>query len=103
MNTSILSDEIVLSARGVCKSYGDLEVLKGIDLNVHRGETAVIVGPSGSGKSTFLRCINRLETIESGLIAVEGDVVGYRRNGYELHEMRDREVAAQRSKIGMVL
>jgi ABC-type polar amino acid transport system ATPase subunit len=76
MNTSIMSDEVVLSARGVCKSYGDLEVLKGIDLSVHRGETAVIVGPSGSGKSTFLRCINRLETIEAGLIVVEGDVVG---------------------------
>ena len=102
MNTSISSDEVVLSARGVCKSYGDLEVLKGIDLNVHRGETAVIVGPSGSGKSTFLRCINRLETIESGLISVDGDVMGFRRNGHELHELREREVAAQRSKIGMV-
>ena len=64
--------EIMLQARGIKKSFGDLEVLKGIDLTVKGGEVLAIIGPSGSGKSTLLRCLNKLETIDSGSIEVEG-------------------------------
>ena len=98
----VLPGAPVMVASKVRKSYGDLLVLKGIDLTVHRGQTTVIVGPSGSGKSTLLRCINRLETLDSGFIMVEGEIVGYRRDGARLYELRDRELAQQRAKTGMV-
>ena len=89
-------------ARGVRKSYGSNQVLKGIDLEVAPGQVQVIVGPSGSGKSTFLRCINHLERIDSGRLYVEGDLVGYREHQGKLHELRPREVARQRARTGMV-
>ena len=89
-------------ADNVHKSFGHLEVLKGIDFQVGRGEVSVVIGPSGSGKSTFLRCINHLEKINAGRIWVDGDLVGYRQRGDRLHEMQDKEVAAQRRSIGMV-
>jgi polar amino acid transport system ATP-binding protein len=63
---------------------------------------SVVIGPSGSGKSTFLRCVNHLEKINAGRIWVDGDLIGYRERGGKLHEMREREVAAQRRSIGMV-
>jgi polar amino acid transport system ATP-binding protein len=86
----------------VHKSFGHLEVLKGIDFQVGRGEVSVVIGPSGSGKSTFLRCINHLEKINAGRIWVDGDLVGYRQRGDRLHEMAEKDVAAQRRSIGMV-
>jgi polar amino acid transport system ATP-binding protein len=89
-------------ADNVHKSYGHLEVLKGIDFTVKPREVSVIVGPSGSGKSTFLRCINHLEKINAGRIWVDGDLIGYRQRGDRLHEMKDKDVAAQRRSIGMV-
>ncbi|MFD3545819.1 amino acid ABC transporter ATP-binding protein [Streptomyces sp. NPDC058655] len=92
----------MLHARGVRKHYGRLEVLKGIDLTVERGQVCCLLGPSGSGKSTFLRCINHLEKIDAGVLAVEGDLVGYRRQGTRLLELREREVADRRRDIGMV-
>ncbi|MGW2671063.1 amino acid ABC transporter ATP-binding protein [Streptomyces sp. NPDC001272] len=92
----------MLHARNVRKHFGGVEVLKGIDLTVERGQVCCLLGPSGSGKSTFLRCINHLEKIDSGTLAVEGDLVGYRRHGQRLHELREREVAAHRRDIGMV-
>ncbi|MGW1520497.1 amino acid ABC transporter ATP-binding protein [Streptomyces sp. NPDC002287] len=92
----------MLHARNVRKHFGRVEVLKGIDLTVERGQVCCLLGPSGSGKSTFLRCINHLEKIDSGSLAVEGDLVGYRRHGQRLHELREREVAAHRRDIGMV-
>jgi polar amino acid transport system ATP-binding protein len=61
-----------------------------------------IVGPSGSGKSTFLRCINHLEKIDAGRLSVDGSLVGYRRQGNRLHELRENEIARQRAEIGMV-
>ena len=92
----------MVSARSVHKSYGRLEVLKGIDLTVGRGEVLCLIGPSGSGKSTFLRCINHLEKIDGGELAVDGELVGYRQSGDKLYELKDREVCAKRAEIGMV-
>src|SRR5213592_2537618 len=92
----------MLHAAGVHKRFGRLEVLRGIDLTVARGEVTVIIGPSGSGKSTFLRCINHLEQITAGRLWVDGELVGYRQDGMRLYELREREVARRRSAIGMV-
>lgn len=92
----------MVKAENVFKSFGRLEVLKGIDLEVAPREVLCIIGPSGSGKSTFLRCINHLEKIDAGRLSVNGELVGYHEKGGLLHEMREREIAAQRQKIGMV-
>jgi polar amino acid transport system ATP-binding protein len=93
---------LMVKAEGVHKSFGHLEVLKGVDLEVAPREVMCVIGPSGSGKSTFLRCINHLEKINAGRLWVDGRLVGYREKGDKLHELRDREVAAQRQDIGMV-
>jgi polar amino acid transport system ATP-binding protein len=77
-------------------------VLTGIDLTVAPGEVVCLLGPSGSGKSTFLRCINHLERIDGGQLWVDGELVGYRRSGDKLHELKAREVARRRRDIGMV-
>src|SRR5690348_7806365 len=95
-------DDLMVRADNVHKSFGHLEVLNGIDLVVRSGEVSVVIGPSGSGKSTFLRCINHLEKINAGRIWVDGELIGYRQRGDKLHEMREKEVAAQRRSIGMV-
>ncbi|MGV9692408.1 amino acid ABC transporter ATP-binding protein [Streptomyces sp. NPDC003444] len=92
----------MVRAEGVRKHFGRLEVLKGIDLAVDRGQVCCLLGPSGSGKSTFLRCINHLEKVDGGRLAVDGELVGYRQHGDRLHELREREVAARRRDIGMV-
>jgi polar amino acid transport system ATP-binding protein len=92
----------MVKAEGVRKSFGSHEVLKGIDLEVAPREVMCVIGPSGSGKSTFLRCVNHLEKIDAGRLYVDGRLVGYREKGGKLHELRDREVAAQRRDIGMV-
>lgn len=92
----------MVHARGVRKHFGKLEVLKGIDLSVERGQVCCLLGPSGSGKSTFLRCINHLDRVDGGKLAVDGDLVGYRQSGPRLHELREKEVAARRRDIGMV-
>jgi polar amino acid transport system ATP-binding protein len=89
-------------AEGVHKRFGRVEVLKGIDLHVDRGEVMCVIGPSGSGKSTFLRCINHLEQINSGRLWVDGVLVGYRQRGDKLYELRESEVAQQRISVGMV-
>ena len=92
----------MVSAVGIHKSFGHVAVLRGVDLTVMPGEVACVIGPSGSGKSTFLRCINHLETIDSGSMQVAGELIGYRRRGEKLHELRESEVARQRRDIGMV-
>jgi polar amino acid transport system ATP-binding protein len=94
--------EPMVKAEGVHKRFGRLEVLKGIDLEVNRGEVMCMLGPSGSGKSTFLRCINHLEKINAGRLSVDGDLVGYREAGGKLYELRENEVARKRAEIGMV-
>ncbi|MFD5593912.1 amino acid ABC transporter ATP-binding protein [Streptomyces griseorubiginosus] len=92
----------MVRAEGVRKQFGKLEVLKGIDLSVDRGQVCCLLGPSGSGKSTFLRCINHLEKVDGGKLTVDGELVGYRQHGNRLHELREREVAARRRDIGIV-
>ncbi|WP_427888720.1 amino acid ABC transporter ATP-binding protein [Kribbella sp. GL6] len=92
----------MIDIRGVHKSFGDLEVLKGIDLEVPAGDVTVILGPSGSGKSTLLRSINHLEKVDRGLIRIDGELIGYRRRGDKLHELREREILRQRSQVGFV-
>ncbi|MGF7160879.1 polar amino acid transport system ATP-binding protein [Rhodoligotrophos appendicifer] len=96
------TEEPMVLAERVTKSFGSLQVLKGIDLEVGKGQVVCLIGPSGSGKSTFLRCINHLETINSGWLSVDGELVGYRREGNTLVELGGREAAARRSRIGMV-
>jgi polar amino acid transport system ATP-binding protein len=92
----------MVKAEGVHKSFGRLEVLKGISLDVQPGEVMCLLGPSGSGKSTFLRCINHLEQINAGRLWVDGELVGYRQQGDKLYELRESEVVRKRAEIGMV-
>jgi polar amino acid transport system ATP-binding protein len=92
----------MVEAEGLRKRFGRLEVLKGIDLTVRRGEVVCLLGPSGSGKSTFLRCVNHLEKLDAGRLAVDGELVGYREQNGRLYELRERELARKRAEIGMV-
>jgi len=92
----------MVKAEAVHKSFGRLEVLRGIDLEVSPKEVMCMIGPSGSGKSTFLRCINHLEKIDAGRLSVDGELVGYRQRGNKLYELPDSEVCKKRSEIGMV-
>ena len=94
--------QLMIDAQQVCKSFGQLEVLKGIDLQVPQGEVACLIGPSGSGKSTFLRCVNHLEKVTAGRLYVDGELIGYRERDGVLHEISERDAARQRSDIGMV-
>lgn len=92
----------MVEIRSVRKSFGSHEVLRGIDLEVRTGEVTVVLGPSGSGKSTLLRTVNHLEKVDSGRITVDGRLVGYRRSGDKLYELREREVLRRRTQIGFV-
>ena len=92
----------MVKAEGVHKSFGRLEVLKGISLEVQPGEVMCILGPSGSGKTTFIRCINHLEKINAGRLWVDGELVGYRQAGDKLYELPDSVICRKRAEIGMV-
>ena len=92
----------MIDVKGVHKSFGDLDVLKGVDLDVAAGTVTVILGPSGSGKSTLLRSINHLEKVDRGLIRIDGELIGYKRRGNKLHELRERDILRQRSQVGFV-
>jgi polar amino acid transport system ATP-binding protein len=94
--------DVVMHAEDVHKSFGKLEVLKGVSLEVTKGETVCIIGPSGSGKTTFIRCINHLEKIDSGRIEVNGHLIGYRERNGKIVEDSERNIARQRTEIGMV-
>ncbi len=93
---------VVVRATDVRKNYGSVSVLKGVSLEIARGEVVVIVGPSGSGKTTFIRCINQLETINSGSISVNGKRIGFREVGGKSVPDSEKNVALQRRDIGMV-
>lgn len=109
----------MVEVRSVHKSFGPLDVLKGVDLDVRTGEVTVVPGPSGSGKSTLLRTINHLEKADSGSVSVDGALVGYQRDDKaaarrasrkggggrragKLYELREREILRQRTEIGFV-
>ncbi|MGP3962403.1 amino acid ABC transporter ATP-binding protein [Nonomuraea sp. 3N208] len=92
----------MVELRGVHKSFGPLHVLRGVDLDVRKGQVVVILGPSGSGKSTLLRTINHLEKVDRGSVRVDGRLLGYRQVGDRLHELPEREVLRQRTEIGFV-
>ena len=94
----------MIEVKGLHKSFGSHEVLKGIDLKVDKGEVLVIIGPSGSGKSTFLRCLNHLEKHDKGLIFFEGEPVGliYDEIKEKYHELPKKEIVEIRKRMGMV-
>jgi polar amino acid transport system ATP-binding protein len=96
------SSHPVLRATGVQKRFGRLNVLKGVSLELRRGETLCLIGPSGSGKTTFLRCVNHLEKIDDGRIEVNAHLIGYRERRGKLVEDSERSIARQRTQIGMV-
>ncbi|WP_082137771.1 amino acid ABC transporter ATP-binding protein [Aquamicrobium sp. LC103] len=84
------------------KSFGAHHVLQDINLDIEAEKVTCVIGPSGSGKSTMLRCINRLETPNSGTITVDGELIGYEREGANLRELSTRRIAQQRARMGMV-
>jgi len=92
----------MVEARQVHKYFHKLHVLRGVDLDVKRGEVVVILGASGSGKTTFLRCINHLEKIDGGRIRVNGHLMGYIERNDHMVEQKEALVAKQRAEIGMV-
>ena len=92
----------VVDLRGVTKSFGAHRVLDDVDLELAEGTVTVILGPSGSGKSTLLRTINHLEKIDRGQVRVNGTLIGYRQVGDRLHELPERDILRQRSRIGFV-
>ncbi len=100
-NAARTGEAPLVRAVNVMKSFHGNQVLKGIDMDVHRGEVVCLLGPSGSGKTTFLRCINQLETIDGGRIWVDGELMGYDDRGGTLYRLNNKQIAAQRRDIGM--
>ncbi len=94
--------EPLLKVENLHKSFGNLEVLKGIDLDLDRGEKIALIGPSGCGKSTCLRCVNFLETPNKGHIYLDGELFGEKKLGEQFTHMSEKELARQRATIGMV-
>jgi polar amino acid transport system ATP-binding protein len=99
--TSTGADHLV-RAVNVTKAFGTNEVLKGIDLAVDAKEVVCLLGPSGSGKTTFLRLINQMEILTGGRIWVGGELIGIEDRNGKLHVRKDKDIARQRSRIGMV-
>ena len=103
MPSSRPSENVVVSIRGLGKSFGANRVLTGIDLDVHRGEVVAIIGPSGSGKTTLLRCVNALETYEEGSLRLDGKEVAYVDDAAGSRRRRkEGELSAIRTETGMV-
>jgi len=97
------TQESVIQALEVHKAFGELEILKGVTLEVRRGEVVVLIGASGSGKTTFIRCLNHLEDIQGGTIRVNGELMGFRErpDGSRVRDS-ERDIARRRRDIGMV-
>lgn len=91
-----------IQAQKIRKSFGPKTVLKDVDLNIASGEICCIIGPSGSGKSTLLRCINGLETVDSGILKVNGEDFGYYETDTAYHALPPKKLAQQRTRVGMV-
>lgn len=92
----------ILNISGLHKSFGEIEVLKGIDLTLQQGDVVSLIGSSGSGKTTLLRCVNLLEDFEQGAIELAGETIGYRQNGEkQRRRLSEREIARQRAMTGM--
>ncbi|MDA4888110.1 amino acid ABC transporter ATP-binding protein [Streptomyces sp. MPA0124] len=91
-----------LRVRGIHKNFGEHAALDGVDLDVADGEVVTIIGPSGSGKSTLIRCVHQLETIDSGAIYLDDELLGHERRRGGLRPLSARRVAAQRSRMSMV-
>jgi len=102
MNSSASVATPIVSAFQVGKKFGSHQALADVTMDVMPGEVVCIIGPSGSGKTTFLRCINQLETFDSGSLWLDGELLGYRQVGDALLPLNDREIARQRRKTGMV-
>jgi polar amino acid transport system ATP-binding protein len=92
----------MIKLENIHKSFGDLKVLKGINLEVNKGEVVCVIGPSGSGKSTLLRCINHLERITTGTITIDGEIVDERKDGHDLRKIPSKQVLKLCSEVGMV-
>ncbi|MBR0554582.1 amino acid ABC transporter ATP-binding protein [Ciceribacter sp. L1K23] len=91
----------ILEIAGLHKTYGPLEVLKGVDCTVKEGEVISIIGSSGSGKTTMLRCINMLEEFQGGTIRLDGEEIGYHAEGSQRRRKSEKEIARQRALTGM--
>jgi general L-amino acid transport system ATP-binding protein len=92
----------LLQIRDLHKRFGANEILKGVDLDIRKGEVVSVIGSSGSGKTTLLRCVNLLEEFESGEVLLDGEAIGYRQSGGRRIRLKDRDLARQRAKTGMV-
>jgi len=97
-----MPDQVLLQAHAVRKRFGEVEVLKGIDLEMRQGQVVALIGASGSGKTTFLRCVNMLEEHDAGDILLDGEPIGYRMDGTTRRRLSEAKVSAQRARIGMV-
>jgi polar amino acid transport system ATP-binding protein len=102
MSAATVAAPALVRIRGLEKRFGLHTVLRGIDLDVSQGSVTVVLGPSGSGKSTLLRCVNHLERPDAGFVEVNGEIIGFRREGRVLRELPDRAITGQRARIGMV-
>ncbi|MBT2519849.1 amino acid ABC transporter ATP-binding protein [Arthrobacter sp. ISL-28] len=97
-----MSKDGTILAQKIRKSFGPKTVLKDINLDIASGEICCIIGPSGSGKSTILRCINGLETVDSGVLKVNGEDFGYYETPHAYHAHSPKKLAEQRTRVGMV-
>ena len=100
--TQTNNEEIMVRVKGLTKYFGDLEVLKGVDFSVKRGEVVCIIGPSGSGKSTMLRCLNQLERITDGEIYIEEELMDKRKKNKTIAHIDGNRLQKLRCDLGMV-